>query len=226
MIQRLSTDTDWLRVELSLHFRSCAEKEWTWSDSIDREDRRQASTRKTTEDVFGLGGNRWSGVEILKLCQRREEHQLIANVRFWHVTTTGQLGRKGKGQPHPQTPPPRPSAPPHYEILDPPLNNSVRWADVHVDYCNSRLEREINVILSLEVTLDNANEKDAFTSQQMQCFIYSTVCYFNTGYVKNHLRVSLGISPLPLHTGGATRASQRIRPIQSSPVGTAYQQKF
>ena len=26
-------------------------------------------------------GNRWSGVEILKLCQRREE-QLIANVRF------------------------------------------------------------------------------------------------------------------------------------------------
>ena len=44
---------------------------------------------KTTEDVFGLGvicnfasGNRWSGVEILKLCQRREEHQLIANVRI------------------------------------------------------------------------------------------------------------------------------------------------
>jgi len=27
-------------------------------------------------------GNRWTGVEILKLCQRREEHQLIANVRF------------------------------------------------------------------------------------------------------------------------------------------------
>jgi len=27
-------------------------------------------------------GNRWSGVEILKLCQRREEHQLVANVRF------------------------------------------------------------------------------------------------------------------------------------------------
>jgi len=26
--------------------------------------------------------NQWSGVEILKLCQRREEHQLIANVRF------------------------------------------------------------------------------------------------------------------------------------------------
>ena len=35
-------------------------------------------------------GNRWSGVEILKLCQRREEHQLIANVRFWYSTTTGQ----------------------------------------------------------------------------------------------------------------------------------------
>jgi len=27
-------------------------------------------------------GNRWTGIEILKLCQRREEHQLIANVRF------------------------------------------------------------------------------------------------------------------------------------------------
>jgi len=25
-----------------------------------------------------------------KLCQRREEHQLIANVRFWYGTTTGQ----------------------------------------------------------------------------------------------------------------------------------------
>jgi len=29
-------------------------------------------------------GNRWTGVEILKLCQRREEHQLIGNVRFWY----------------------------------------------------------------------------------------------------------------------------------------------
>ena len=34
-------------------------------------------------------GNRWTGVEILKMCQRREEHQLIANVRFWWGTTTG-----------------------------------------------------------------------------------------------------------------------------------------
>jgi len=27
-------------------------------------------------------GNRWTRLKILKMCQRREEHQLIANVRF------------------------------------------------------------------------------------------------------------------------------------------------